>query len=59
MLFTSLRSPYFVEDRGEEYIKLAKLMSEAKKIAALDEKRLQYVLSQKSCAATIISWNYK
>lgn len=55
--FGTMRSPYFVNDRGEEYIKLAKTISEASKITHLDEKRLRYVLSQKSCAAAIVSWN--
>jgi len=55
--FGAKRSIYFIKDRGDEYLKLAMEMRDAKKITELDEKRLRYCLSQKSCAGAIISWN--
>lgn len=55
--FGTMYSPYFVENRGDEFIKIAEVMKNQNKITKLDEKRIKYVLSKKSCAGAIVSWN--
>lgn len=55
--FGVLRSKYFVEDRGAEMIELAKGFAEKGKITEADSKRIEYILSNKSTAGAIISFN--
>ncbi len=57
LLFGTMHSKYFVEDRGEEYLNIADRMEEMGKISYLDNKRIKYVLSMKRCAGAIFSWN--
>nr|HVX93121.1 hypothetical protein [Candidatus Dojkabacteria bacterium] len=55
--FGALRSEYFVTERGNEYLDLAKSLVESKKISQLDEKRIQYCIQQKGVQGAIIATN--
>lgn len=48
-------SPYNIEDRGTDYMAIAKALSSSEKITPLDCKRIEYVLTRKFCASAIIS----
>ena len=55
--FGTVYSKYFVEERGEDYINIAKSMEKSKKISNLDRRRIEFILGKKNCAGAIVSWN--
>jgi hypothetical protein len=53
----ALYSDYFVAQRGDEYIQIAREMAIRDKILPEDLHRIEYILNRRKCAGAIVSWN--
>lgn len=57
--FGTLKSEFFVEERGGEYLEIVDSMAKERKLEPLDSKRIMYCIERKSIAGALFGFNQK